>query len=143
MKTIKYLSLLSFPIFFLFLTSFVDIEDIEDCEDEDFLDECAEVIDGYKFLKANLITIDDESKIEYKSVFSKGSTYMLTACNIGEGALKVTLYDRNKKRVMSNFIRSKYYPSVIYPCTATGVYYLKYEFTAGNGCGVGIIGFKK
>jgi hypothetical protein len=64
---------------FLLLTSFVDEED---CEDEDFLDECAEVIDGYKFLKANKITIDNDSKVEYKSVFSKGSTYKLTACNV-------------------------------------------------------------
>ena len=136
----KHILYLPFLLIFLLLTSFADEED---CEDEDFLDECAEVIDGYKFLKANKITIDNDSKVEYKSVFSKGSTYKLTACNVGQGALKLTLYDRNKKRVMSNFIRSKYYSSVTYPCTATGVYYLKYEFTVGNGCGVGIIGFKK
>lgn len=136
-KYILYLPLLlAFPI----ITAFTDAED---CEDEDFLDECAEVIDGYKFLKANKISIEDDGEVEYKSVFSKGSTYMLTACNGGGGSMKVTLYDRNKKKVMSNLIQSKYYPAVTYPCQATGVYYLKYEFTAGSGCGVGIIGFKK
>ena len=97
MNLTKYLSHLPLLMAFLLLTSFVEEED---CEDEDFLDECAEVIDGYKFLKANKITIDNDSKVEYKSVFSKGSTYKLTACNVGQGALKLTLYDRNKKRVM-------------------------------------------
>ena len=117
----------------------------EDCEDEDFLDECAEVIEGYKFLKANKISIESAKSgpVEYKSVFSNGSTYMLTACNGGGGSMKVTLYDRNKKKIMSNFIQNKFFPAITYPCTATGVYYLEYEFTAGSGCGVGIIGFKK
>ena len=134
---LKYLPLL---LIFPLLTAFVDEED---CEDEDFLDECASVISGFKFLKANKISIEDDGEVEYKSVFSKGSTYMLTACNGGEGSMKITLYDRNKKKVMSNFIQKKFYPAVTYPCTATGVYYLKYEFTEGSGCGVGIIGFKK
>lgn len=136
-KLYKYLPLL---LIFPLLTAFVDEED---CEDEDFLDECASVISGFKFLKANKISIEADGEVEYKSVFSKGSTYMLTACNGGEGSMKVTLYDRNKKKVMSNFIQSKFYPAITYPCTATGVYYLKYEFTSGSGCGVGIIGFKK
>lgn len=136
----KYILYLPLIIIFPLITAFADDED---CEDEDFLDECAEVIDGYKFLKANKISIEDDGEVEYKSVFSKGSTYMLTACNGGGGSMKVTLYDRNKKKVMSNFIQSKYFPAVTYPCQATGVYYLKYEFTEGSGCGVGIIGFKK
>jgi hypothetical protein len=136
----KYIKFLPLFIAFPLMTAFVDAED---CEDEDFLDECAEVIDGFKFLKANKIAIESDGEVEYKSVFSKGSTYMLTACNGGEGSMKVTLYDRNKKKVMSNLIQNKYYPAVTYPCLATGVYYLKYEFTAGSGCGVGIIGFKK
>lgn len=136
----KYLLYIPLILAFPLLTAFADEVD---CEDEDFLDECAEVIDGYKFLKANTISIEDGGEVEYKSVFSKGSTYMLTACNGGSGSMKVTLYDRDKKKVMSNLIQNQYYPSITYPCNATGVYYLKYEFTSGSGCGVGIIGFKK
>lgn len=140
MKVLKYIK---FLLLFTAIPFFAAFVGEEDCEDEDFLDECAEVIDGYKFLKANKISIDDDGEVEYKSVFSKGSTYMLTACNGGDGNMKVTLYDRNKRKVMSNYAQNEYFPSVTYPCQATGVYYLKYEFTEGNGCGVGIIGFKK
>ena len=122
-----------------------------DCDDEDFVDECAMQIAGYKFLKANKITISGAKKssavVEVKQVFSKGNTYVLTACSGSKKNLKVTLYDRSgKKRLISNYSKSKkkFYPKVTYKCTATGVYYLKYEFEdeTAYGCGLGIIGFK-
>lgn len=119
-----------------------------DCDDEDFLDECAEQIDGYKFLKANKVSITgagEGQSVELSSVFSTGSTYILTACSGGPGMM-VTLYDRKRKKIMTNYNSSKksYYPSITYKCNATGVYYIKYEFDKGGaGCGVGILGFKK
>jgi len=118
-----------------------------DCDDEDFLDECASEITGYKFLKANKISVSggDNATVELSNVFSKGSTYILTACKGGTNMI-VTLYDRKHKKIMSSYNKGKkkYYPSISYKCKATGVYYLKYEFEKGAaGCGVGIVGFKK
>lgn len=122
-----------------------------DCDDEDFLDDCAELIDGYKFLKANKVNITgagDNREVEISSVFSTGSVYILTACSGSLAGMKITLYDRKKKRIMTNYdanrAKNAYYPSITFKCNATGVYYLKYEFEGGrSGCGVGIIGFKK
>lgn len=134
--------LLSLLTFFIFTSQTVD------CDDEDFLDECAMQIAGYKFLKANKVSISGSTSgqsVELSSVFSTGSTYVLTACGGGTN-MKVTLYDRNRKLIMSNYNKStkKFYPSVSYKCSATGVYYFKYEFEGGGeGCGVGIIGFKQ
>ncbi len=119
-----------------------------DCDDETFLDECAGQIAGYKFLKANKISISGAKSgqaVELSSVFSNGSTYTLTACGGGTNMI-VTLFDRNRKLIMSNYNKNtkKFYPSINYKCTATGVYYFKYEFEGGGaGCGVGIIGFKQ
>ena len=117
-----------------------------DCDDVDFLDDCAAQIQGYKYLKANKVNITEEgNSVELSSVFSTGSTYILTACSGGPGMM-VTLYDRTKKKIMNNFNSAKktYYPSITYKCNATGVYYIKYEFENGGvGCGVGIVGFTK
>jgi hypothetical protein len=119
-----------------------------DCDDEAFLDDCAGQIAGYKFLKANKVSITGGKSgqaVELSSVFSNGSTYTLTACGGGQSMI-VTLYDRNRKLIMTNFNKQnrKFYPSINYKCTATGVYYFKYEFESGGaGCGVGIIGFKQ
>ncbi len=121
-----------------------------DCDDEDFLDDCAAQIDGYKFLKANKVNIDGTSgtSVEISSVFSTGSTYILTSCSGSSAGMKVTLYDRKRKRIMTNYnsnrAQNAYYPTITYKCNATGVYYIEYEFEGkGLGCGVGIIGFKK
>lgn len=117
-----------------------------DCDDVDFLDDCATQIQGYKYLKANKVNVEETGKsVELSSVFSTGSTYILTACSGGPGMM-VTLYDRTKKKIMNNYNSAKksYYPSITYKCNATGVYYIKYEFENGAaGCGVGIIGFTK
>lgn len=130
-------------IFLLSSTSFAS----GDCDDVEFLDDCAGQIQGYKYLKANKVNIsgDGSGSVELSSVFSTGSTYILTACSGGPGMM-VTLYDRTKKKIMNNYNSAKksYYPSITYKCNATGVYYIKYEFDNGAaGCGVGIIGFTK
>jgi hypothetical protein len=137
-----------FKIVVLSLCSFFLFTAQVDCDDDNFLDNCASQIAGYKFLKANKVSISGGKSgqaVELSSVFSNGSTYILTACGGGTNMI-VTLYDRNRKLIMSNYNKStkKFYPSINYKCTATGVYYFKYEFEGGGaGCGVGIIGFKQ
>jgi hypothetical protein len=140
----KFLNIITLAFFILLLPSF---SSAPDCDDDDFLDNCAAEISGYKFLKAHKVSVsgsDAGKSVELSSVLSAGSTYILTACSGSN--MTVTLYDRNKKLIMSNYdkAKKKYYPTIKYSCKATGVYYLKYEFeNGGSGCGVGIIGFTK
>jgi hypothetical protein len=87
-------------------------------------------------------------KVEYSYVFSKGSTYMIIACDQqkeGERMI-VNLYDRNHKLIVSSYNKKTktFYPDIIYPCSATGVYYMEVTFEGSKGgCGVTILGFKK
>jgi len=118
------------------------------CSDEDFLDECAAMLDSYMFLKSFNINLTD-GKQEFSYVFSKGTTYLITVCDKGvDGSrMVVELFDRNRKKVSSNFAEStnKFYGKILYPCNATGVYYLDYKFEtaeAKSNCGVSILGFK-
>ena len=126
-----------------------------DCDSEDFIDDCAAQISGYKFLKANRISVASKGKskkggaeVLIKQVFSKGTIYKITACSGSDKSMHVSLLDRTgRKQLMSNYSKkkNKYYPAVTYSCKATGVYYLKYKFAddAPEGCGISVIGFKK
>ncbi len=121
------------------------------CDDEDFMDLCAEKLGDFTFVKANKIKLSGTTKdgkaptVEYPFVLSKSSTYVLTACYPGPGNMIVELFDRDHKFIMSNYDKSqkKYYPTINFVCSATGVYYLVYSFAnTENACGIGMIGFK-
>lgn len=130
-----------------------------DCDSEEFVDDCAAQIAGYKFLKANKVSLSTGGRsrsrsskggasVMIKQVFSKGTSYKITACSGSDKSLHVTLMDRTgRKQLISNYSKkkNKYYPSITYNCKATGVYYLNYKFEdeEPQGCGISIIGFKK
>lgn len=141
--------------FVLILTLSVTFQSF-DCDSEDFVDDCAAQIAGYKFLKANKVSLTSSrggkkgggAQVLIKQVFSKGTIYKITACSGSDKSLHVSLMDRSgRKQLMSNFSKkkNKYYPSITYSCKATGVYYLRYKFEddESQGCGISIIGFKK
>ena len=141
----KYINLV-FAFVILFTNPFVTNAQ---CDDEDFLDDCAEMLGEYVFVKSFNIEQSKQNEItEYSYVFSKGTSYVLTICdqNSGEDKMIVELYDRSRKLVASNYDKrsKKFYPKIGYPCSATGVYYMKYKFKSGKpSCGVSIVGFKK
>ena len=123
------------------------------CSDEDFLDDCAAGIGDFKFLKAYKIKVKGSKSgtapmIEYKSMFSKGKSYLINACTGSEssGKLLVSLYDRNHKMISSNYNKKtkEYFPGIAYRCSATGLYYISYTFQGDqSGCGISVIGFKQ
>ncbi len=135
----------------------ITLPSIAQCDDEAFLDNCAQRLDDFTFLKAYKLTekeIKDGKKtkgVEYSYVFSKETMYKLTVCDNKESDSKmiVNLYDRNRKLIASNYDRKtkRSYPSIGYKCKATGVYYLTYNFKGADdswdGCGVSILGFNK
>jgi len=139
----KYLLLPTLLILFLFQNCF------SQCDTDDFMDDCAEGLGNFKFVRSHKIGAKDDKKasgptIEYKILLSKGNIYEFLMCtdkSLG-GDLVINLYDRNRKLILSNYNKQKrkIYPDVNYECSATGVYYISYEFQGGNGCGINIIG---
>lgn len=120
------------------------------CSTDVFLDQCASGLGTYNYIKS--FTVDVRSRKRNNQgnsyVFSKGSTYMLIACdeNVVGGKMIMSLFDRNHNLISSTYdeTNNKFYTNLVYPCSATGVYYIKVTFyKAKKGCGLCIIGFNK
>ncbi len=118
------------------------------CQTDEFLDNCASRLESFTFIKAFNTSMTKTGAEEFSYVFSKGSNYLIIVCdqnNAGERMI-VSLYDRNRKLIASSYNpkTKTYYPDILYPCTATGVYYLEAKLEgAKGGCGVTILGFMK
>jgi hypothetical protein len=120
------------------------------CESDAFLDKCASNLGTYNYIKSFVASANPRKKAssEFTYVFSKGSTYMMIACteNSGNGKMVISLYDRDHNLIASTYDEKtkKYYPDLQYPCSATGVYYIKATIEGTkNGCGLCILGFSK
>jgi hypothetical protein len=120
------------------------------CSTDDYLDNCASALGSYNYIKSFIVDVKARKKngSEYSYVFSKGSKYMLIACdqNVIGGKMIMNLYDRNHTLVACTYDEKdkKYYSDLVYPCSSTGVYYITFTFPeAKKGCGLCIIGFNK
>ncbi|MBS1637548.1 MAG: hypothetical protein JST26_16655 [Bacteroidetes bacterium] len=119
------------------------------CESDEFVDSCAPALGDYTFIKTFNVSVNKAGdKTEYSYVFSRGSEYRIVICDQNESGKKmiVNFYDRGKKLIASNYLKSskKFFPTINYQCSATGVYYVEAFFEGEkNGCGVNILGFKK
>ena len=103
---------------------------------------------GFTFLKT--FKVDGQagakSKVEYSYVFSKDTQYFLNVCSEGTGTdgIVVTMYDSKRQMVSTNFNNGKFYPGLVYPCNATGIYYITFTFQdSQNYCGGSVLGFKR
>ena len=119
-------------------------------ETDVFLDKCASNLGTYNYINSFISYAHQRKKAttEYSYIFSKGSSYMMVACteNASGGKMVISLYDRNHNLIASTYDEEtkKYYPDLLYPCSATGVYYIKATFEGTkNGCGMCILGFSK
>lgn len=104
--------------------------------------------DGFTFLKS--FKVDGQggakAKVEYSYVFSKDTQYYLNICNNGTDTdgIIVTMYDSKRQVVSTNYNKGKFYPGLIYPCNATGIYYITFTFEGSqNFCGGSVLGFKR
>jgi hypothetical protein len=119
------------------------------CNAEAHANACiSELQDGFTFLKT--FKIDGQggakAKVEYSYVFSKDTQYYLNICNDGTNTdgIVVTMYDSKRQVVSTNFNKGKFYPGLIYPCNATGIYYITFTFEGSeNHCGGSVLGFKR
>ncbi len=105
--------------------------------------------EGFTFLKT--FKIDGQggakTKVEYSYVFSKDTQYFLNICTSGSDGtdgIVVTMYDSKRQMVSTNYTNGKFYPGIIYPCNATGIYYVTFTFQdSKNYCGGSVLGFKR
>ncbi len=119
------------------------------CNAEGLANSCIpKMQDGFTFLKT--FKVDGQggakSKVEFSYVFSKGTQYFLNICSDGEGTdgIIVTMYDSKRQVVSTNYNKGKFYPALIYPCNATGIYYISFTFKdSKNYCGGSVLGFKR
>ncbi len=111
--------------------------------------ECISTLqDGFTFLKTFKIDGQEgaKTKVEYSYVFSKNTQYFLNICNDGNDTdgIIVTMYDSKRQIVSTNFNNGKFYSGMIYPCNATGIYYITFTFKESqNHCGGSVLGFKR
>ncbi|OFY84214.1 MAG: hypothetical protein A3F72_14395 [Bacteroidetes bacterium RIFCSPLOWO2_12_FULL_35_15] len=146
MKTIRITTGILFFIAIATLTT--SLTSGPDCGSDAFLDKYAPALGEFTFIKAFNVEINKaDEKNEFSYVFSKGSNYRIVICdpNPEGNKMVVNFYDRNKKLIASNYLKSskKFFPTLNYTCSATGVYYVESYFENGkNGCGVNILGFK-
>ena len=142
-KIVKLLGLL-FVLAFFFVT-----EAKAQCSAESLAQACVPKLqDGFTFLKT--FKVDGQggakSKVEYSYVFSKDTQYFVNICAdvAGTDGIKVTMYDSKRQMVSTNFNNGKFYPGIVYPCNATGIYYITFTFEgSANHCGGSVLGFKR
>ena len=119
------------------------------CDPEALLKNCASELDDYVFIKSFPIEVNKpDEKVEYSYVLSRAIAYRIVTCTPSESDRKmiVNLYDRNRKLIASNYLKSskKFFQTINYECSATGVYYVQAFFDGDKkGCGLNILGFKK
>lgn len=119
------------------------------CDAESQAQSCVTKLkDGFTFLKTFKINGQGgaKNKVEYSYVFSKDTQYFLNICAPGENTdgIVVTMYDSKRQVVSTNYNNGKYYPGIVYPCNATGIYYITFTFKESTSyCGGSVLGFKR
>ena len=135
---------LSFIFFFL-----IDFVGKSQCDADALMSRYAPVLDDFVFIKSfNIDVKKDGEKSTYSYVFSRGNEYRIVLSEQSKTGKKmiINLLDRDKKLIASNFLKAgkKFYPTVNYICSATGVYYIEAYFDGDKqGCGINILGVKK
>lgn len=142
-------------IFFVLLAIIIPLQNVvtaQQCETTSVLPACLGLLKDFTFVKS--LTIDKDlfkagnTEAEYSYLFSKGTTYLVTVCDNNPINKKMVLnfYDSKDKLITSSYneAEKKHYLSITFPCTATGIYTLKYSFLNNNvSCGISVIGVLK
>ena len=107
-----------------------------------------QLADGFNFVKSYEVNGEGgaKDKIEYSYVFAKGTQYFVNICNPGDNTdgIVLSLYDSNRKKVGTTFANGSFNKGMIYPCNATGIYYITFTFEGSqNHCGGAVLGFKR
>jgi hypothetical protein len=120
------------------------------CENDLLLDKCASNLGTYNYIRSYEVKDYPRRKAnsEFSYVFSKGSTYIMLPCteNSTSGKMIISIYDRDHKLLASTYDENiqKYYADLQYPCSVTGLYYIRATFKdTKRGYGTCILGFNR
>ncbi len=119
------------------------------CNSGQFAESCiSQLSDGFNFVKSYEVNGEGgaKDKIEYSYVFAKGTQYFMNICSDSESTdgIVLSLYDSNRKKVGTSFANGNLNKGIIYPCNATGIYYITFTFeNSKNYCGGAVLGFKR
>ena len=119
------------------------------CSPSQYTEACIpQLAEGFNFVKSYEVNGEGgaKEKIEYSYVFAKGTQYFLNICAPGESTdgIVVSLYDSSRKKVGTSFANGNFNKGIIYPCNATGIYYITFTFDGSNNhCGGAVLGFKR
>jgi len=136
-------------VLLLMIASGASQELIGQCDPDHFSNACIpKLAEGYNFLKT--YRIDGEGgareKIEYSYVFTKGTHYMINLCSHGGNVdgIVVSLFDSGRNKVATSKVNDEFTSAIVYPCNATGIYYIQYTFDGSTTkCGGSALGFKR
>jgi hypothetical protein len=130
----------------LFFTNFVAVAQ---CDSEVYTAKALRTLGtGFTFVKS--YRVDGKNgvrrQIEYTSVFSKDTNYMIRM-NGKDGGVQgmiVTLYDSQRNELATSHVNNKFFPGWTYKCKATGIYYLSFSFKDSQSyCGGAVLGFRR
>lgn len=133
----------------LSLIFFLNLQAEAQCNPTAHTDACIpQLADGFNFVKSYEINGEGgaKEKIEYSYVFAKGTQYFMNICAEGDGTdgIVLSLYDSNRKKVGTSYANGNFNKGIIYPCNATGIYYITFTFEGSqNHCGGAVLGFKR
>lgn len=99
---------------------------------------------GFTFLKS--YPISGETGKNYSYIFSHGTKYLITLANNEADAkgVYVTLMDSKKKVVASSYNNGKFYQTISFTPSATGIYSLKFSFEKTKDfCAAGVLAMKR
>lgn len=119
------------------------------CDPSAHTDECvSQLADGFNFVKSYEINGagGSKDKIEYSYVFAKGTQYFMNICAEGGSTdgIVLSLYDSNRKKVGTTYTNGSFNKGIVYPCNATGIYYITFTFEESQKyCGGAVLGFKR
>ncbi|MGD1894076.1 MAG: hypothetical protein ACFB15_26210 [Cyclobacteriaceae bacterium] len=128
----------------------LSVEEVKaQCDPSVYTEACIpQLAEGFNFVKSYEINGEGgaKDKIEYSYVFAKGTQYFLNICAEGDqtDGIVVSLYDSNRKKVGTSYANGNFNRGIIYPCNATGIYYITFTFEGSQShCGGAVLGFKR
>ena len=103
---------------------------------------------GFTFLKAYPVDGRQGARriVKYSYIFSKNSTYTIRLKNSSPKNIGVivSIMNSRRRKVVSSYARGRYYGGLNYKCSATGIYYITFQFDGkGDYCAGGVLAFKR
>jgi hypothetical protein len=146
-KRIRAAAKIRFTLLTVFIGSMFSFSVYSQCDTDEFLDDCATNLGTYNYIRSFTANAAQRKKTEreFTYVFSKGSSYLMVACNskLNKGKVIITLFDRNHDRIGSTSYEEygKDFSALKFQCNTTGVYHIRISFAGtSRGCGMCILG---